>query len=71
VRLVARSYARRPFLTTWGVLAAGMAVMVILFGLDAGMAFRHHATLVLVAAGLAWLCTWIIFLEDSASHDPS
>jgi len=66
--LVARWYARKPFLTTWGLLAAGMVVMMILFAQDAGLTFRQHATLALVTIGLAALCTWIIFLEH---QDPA
>ena len=63
LRTLAAWYDRRPFLTTFALLAAGMAVMVILFGQDAGLTLRQHAVLVVVTIGLAALCTWIIFLE--------
>jgi len=62
---IARWYARRPFLTTWGLLAAGMVVMMILFGHDAGLTFRQHASLGVITVGLAALCTSIIFLEHA------
>jgi hypothetical protein len=62
-RTITRWYARRPFLTTWCLLAAGMVVMIVLFGRDAGLTLRQHATLAVISVGLAALCTWIIFLE--------
>ena len=48
----------------WAAVALGMVVMIVLFGLDAGLTFRQHATLAAIAVGLAWLCTWIAFLEQ-------
>ena len=65
MRLVTSWYARRPFLTTWGVLAAGMVTMMVLFARDAGLTLRQHVTLAAVTVGLAALCTWIIFLEHA------
>ncbi len=62
---MARWYARYPFLTTWGLLATGMVVLMVLFGRDAGLTFRQHATLGVITVGLAALCTWIIFLEHA------
>ena len=67
MRLVGRWYARRPFLTTWGMLAAGMVVMMALFALDAGLTLRQHIILALAAVALAGACTWIIFLEHADS----
>jgi hypothetical protein len=69
-RLVAW-YARRPFVTMWAVLAAGMVAMIVLFGVDAGLTFRQHVTLAAIAALLAWLCTWIIFLEPDKPNEPN
>jgi len=65
VSAIARCYARHPFLTTWALLAAGMVVMLVLFGHDAGLTLRQHATLGAITVGLAALCTWIIFLEHA------
>src|SRR5207245_1727464 len=42
---IARWYARRPFLTTWGLLGAGMVVMLIRFGHHAGLTLRQQVTL--------------------------
>ncbi|MGH2353672.1 MAG: hypothetical protein ACRDJN_18875, partial [Chloroflexota bacterium] len=64
---LSRWYDRRPFLTAWAFLAAGMVLVVILFGRDAGLTFRQHATLALLTIPLAWLCTWIVFLEETPS----
>ena len=48
-----------------------MAVMVILFGQDAGLTLSQHAVVVVVTIGLAALCTWIIFLETPDGPDTS
>ena len=69
-RRAAALYARRPFLVTWLVLAAGMVAMLLLFSRDAGLTPRQAATLVVVTAGCAWLCTWIIFLEHAGPDQP-
>ncbi|MBI3972327.1 MAG: hypothetical protein HY332_13690 [Chloroflexi bacterium] len=71
IRALARWYERRPFLTLWGVLATGMVVMLVLFGRDAGLTLRQHVVLATVTVALAWLCTWIVFLDDADSHDLS
>jgi hypothetical protein len=65
VKIVAQWYVRRPFLTTWVVLALGMVVMLVVFGRDTGLTLRQHATLAVITVGLAALCTWIIFLEHA------
>jgi hypothetical protein len=41
----------------------------VLFGRDVGLTFQQHATLVVVAIGLAWLCSWIAFLERGDGSD--
>jgi hypothetical protein len=68
-RAVARAYRRRPFLTAWVFLAAGMVLAVLVFGRDVGLTLGQHAALAVVCLPLAWLCTWIIFLE-SGEGDP-
>jgi hypothetical protein len=60
---VARAYRRRPFLTAWVFLAAGMVLAVLVFGRDVGLTLGQHAALAGLCLPLAWLCTWIIFLE--------
>jgi hypothetical protein len=54
--------------TTWGALATGMIILLVVFGRDTGLTLRQHATLAAMTVGLAWLCTWIIFLEDTDSR---
>lgn len=68
-RVVRRWYARRPFTTTWGSLAGAMVILIIAFGWDAGLTLRQHGTLAVLTVGLAWVCTWIIFLEDAVADD--
>jgi hypothetical protein len=63
VRRAAAFYARRPFLTSWSVLAAGMVAMMLAFSRDAGLNARQTIILAAVTAATAWLCVWIIFLE--------
>jgi hypothetical protein len=63
-RLVNRWYRCRPFLTSWVLLATGMVVLMTLFAFDAGLTLRQHVTLAVITVGLAWLCVWIISLED-------
>ena len=63
-RFIARCYARRPFLTAWALLALGMVLAVAVFGRDVGLTAGQHIALAGVTVPLAWLCTWIIFLED-------
>ncbi len=67
VRVVARWYARRPRLTSWAFLAAGMVILLVAFGRDAGLTLRQHVTLAVITGAVAWLCTWIVFLEDADS----
>ena len=70
VRFVAHWYERRPLLTSWICLAAGMVILVVLFGRDAGLTFGQHAALAGVTVAVAWLCAWIICLEDRESGAP-
>ena len=63
-RQVAYWYDRRPFLTSWLLLAAGMVTLMTLFSLDAGLAPREYAAIAAATVGLAWLCVWIVFLEE-------
>jgi hypothetical protein len=64
-----RAYARRPFLTAWLFLAGGMALAVLVFGRDVGLTAGQHATLAVLCLPLAWLCTWIVFLENGDASD--
>jgi hypothetical protein len=64
VPALARLYGRRPFLTAWMGLAAGMVLVVAVFGRDTGLTVGQHAALAAMCLPLAWLCTWIVFLED-------
>jgi len=64
-----RLYERRPFFTAWLVLAVGMALAVLVFGRDVGLTTAQHALLTLLCLPLAWLCTWIIFLESGEGVD--
>ena len=64
LRLVASWYARRPFVTSWALLAVGMVLAVAVFGRDVGLTAGQHIALAGVTIPLAWLCTWISFLED-------
>jgi hypothetical protein len=65
VPLVRRWYERRPFLTAWGLLALGMLVLVVWFGLDAGLNPREMAAVIGATVLLSLLCVWIVFLEES------
>ena len=64
LRAVGDLYGRRPFLTAWLLLGAGMALAVLVFGRDVGLTFGQHAALTALTLPLAWLCTWIVFLES-------
>lgn len=66
--ILAGWYGRHPFVTMWGALALGMAVVVVLFGQDVGLTFRQHTLLTLLTVPLAWLCTWIVSLEHGAER---
>ncbi|HEX2037715.1 MAG TPA: hypothetical protein VHS99_26360 [Chloroflexota bacterium] len=59
-----RWYRRRPRLVAWLILAVGMVLVVVIFGRDAGLTLQQHATLAALAVPLAWVCTWIVFLEE-------
>jgi hypothetical protein len=69
VLLVRRWYARRPFLTAWGLLGAGMLVLVVWFGLDAGLKPREMVAVVGATILLSLLCVWIVFLEEGEPED--
>jgi hypothetical protein len=64
LRLIARWYGRRPFLTSWLLLSAGMLLLMTLFSLDAGLTLRQYAAIAAATVGFAWLCVWIVFLEE-------
>jgi hypothetical protein len=64
VRVVAAWYARRPRLVSWALLAAGMVILLTLFSQGAGLEPRNYAALVVATLALAWLCVWIIALEE-------
>ena len=64
-----RLYARRPFFTAWLFLATGMALAVLVFGRDVGLTAGQHAFLTALSLPLAWLCTWIVFLESGGDSD--
>ncbi len=61
---IARWYVRRPFLTSWLLLAAGMVLLMTLFSLDAGLTSREYTAIAVATVALAWLCVWIVFLEE-------
>ena len=65
VRWLRRSYEARPLLTGWAVLATGMLLMLTLFSLDAGLTIRQFAAVSVATLLLAWLCAWVITLEDA------
>jgi hypothetical protein len=69
VAALRRLYARRPFFTAWLLLATGMALAVLVFGRDVGLTAGQHALLATLCLPLAWLCTWIIFLESGDATD--
>ena len=69
VATLRRLYARRPFFTAWLLLATGMALAVLTFGRDVGLTAGQHALLTALCLPLAWLCTWIIFLESGGAPD--
>ncbi len=64
--------ARHPFCMAWLALAAGMLVILALFSRGAGLTMRQQLFLAAATVVLAWLCTWIIFLEhdDPAGRSP-
>jgi hypothetical protein len=64
-----RLYGRRPFFTAWLFLATGMALAVLVFGRDVGLTAGQHAFLTALCLPLAWLCTWIVFLESGGDSD--
>jgi hypothetical protein len=41
-----------------------MVLAAAVFGRDVGLTAGQHVALAAVTIPLAWLCTWIIFLED-------
>ena len=63
MRWLKKSYARRPVLTSWVLLAAAMLILLTLFSLDAGLAPREYLTMAVATLALAWLCVWIVFLD--------
>jgi hypothetical protein len=63
--------ARHPFRTAWLALAAGMLIVLALFSRGAGLTLRQQLFLATATVVLAWLCTWIIFLEHDDPADTS
>ncbi len=68
---VRRWYARRPRLTSWCFLAAGMLLLLMLFSLDAGLAPRELLVMAGATLLLAWLCVWVVFMERPEGTDPA
>ena len=58
------TYARRPRLVSWLVLAIGMTFMMTFFSWETGLVFRQWIALVVATLVLAWLCVLVTFLED-------
>lgn len=48
----------------WAVLAVGMLLMLAVFSVDAGLTPRQFAAVAGATLLLAWLCAWVITLED-------
>ena len=63
VQALRRWYARKPRLTSWALLAAGMLALLTLFSLDAGLALREFLSMACATLLLAWLCVWIVFAD--------
>jgi hypothetical protein len=63
--LVERCYARRPFATSFGLLALGMLAVMSVFAWDSGLALRQYLAVAATTVLLALLCTWIVFLENA------
>jgi hypothetical protein len=63
-RIVAAWYSARPRLTSWLLLAVAMEILMTLFSWGTGVLFRQWIALFGATILLAWLCVWVIFLED-------
>jgi hypothetical protein len=51
---------RHPRLSAWGILAAGMVVILIWSAKDVGLQAGQWAALIVTTILLAGLCVWII-----------
>lgn len=67
--LVAGWYARRPIVTSWAFLCAGMVLLVVALARDTGMTLRQHLVVVAATVILSLLCTLIVFLETGSDQD--
>ena len=59
-----RAYVARPERTAWLVLTVGMEAMMTVFSWGTGLGFRQWIALAVATLVLAWLCVWIVFLEE-------
>ena len=65
VRRLRGWYQRRPLLVGWAILASGMLVMLTVFSVDAGLTPRQFVAVAGATLLMAWLCAWVITLEDA------
>ncbi len=65
VRHLRSWYQRRPLLTGWAILAVGMLLMLTVFSVDAGLTPRQFVAVAGATLLMAWLCAWVITLEDA------
>lgn len=64
IRLVERWYGRRPMLTATALLGAAMVVLMTAFSWQTGLGVRQWVALAGATLLTAWLCVWIVFLEE-------
>lgn len=53
-----------PRLTAWGVLSAGMIILLVVEARDVGLLATQWAALVVACVLVAGACVWIISWED-------
>ena len=59
-----RVWTEHPFLSSWGLLALGMVVIVVLAAREVGFAPGQWLAVIVATILLAGLCVWIISWED-------
>lgn len=64
-----RFASNHPQITSWGVLAVGMVIILVWSARDVGFTGGQWAALIVTTILLAGACVWIIGWEDEAEED--
>ncbi|MDQ7030878.1 MAG: hypothetical protein Q9O62_14440 [Ardenticatenia bacterium] len=64
-------WERRPYLTSWVILAVGMVAILLWSSRDVPLELAQRFWLIVATVALAGLCVWILSWEDEPPNGES